>query len=142
LSDRYVYTIFARYAVRGIDPDWIRKAYGFALVPHLVLYLDVDMDILAERALKAERMGFWESGMDLNLAGDFYNSFFQYQKRMLRQFTKMKDEFDFEVVSAAGSTQQVQQRLRKKVRAVLDLKDTEISAGKSLGPIIEGMDDD
>lgn len=141
LSDRYVYTIFARYAVRGIDPAWLRKSYGFALVPHLVLYLDVDMDVLAERALKAERMGFWECGMDLNLAGDFYNSFFQYQKRMLRQFAKMKDEFGFEVVSAAGSTQQVQQRLRKKVRALLDLKDTEISAGKSMGPIIEGMED-
>ena len=61
LSDRYIYTIFARYAVRGVDPKYLRKAYGFALVPHLTMYLDIDIDVLVERALKAQAMGFWNA---------------------------------------------------------------------------------
>ena len=37
LSDRYFYSIIARDVVRGADPVWARKVYGFALVPDLVL---------------------------------------------------------------------------------------------------------
>ena len=39
LADRYVYTAFARDIVRGADPQWVRNLFGFAPVPHLVLYL-------------------------------------------------------------------------------------------------------
>ena len=141
LSDRYFYTIFARYAVRGVDPEWIRKAYGFALMPHLSLYLDVDIDVLAERALKGEKLGFWECGMDLNLSDSLYDSFILYQKKMLRQFSKMIDEFDMTVVSAKGSISHVQQRLQKRVRALLDLKETEVQPEGLRGPIIEGLEE-
>ena len=126
LSDRYVYTIFARYTVRNVDPEWLRKAYGFALVPHLTLYLDVNLDTLVERALKAQKLGFWECGRDLNLADNLYDSFIAYQRRMIRQLNSMAKEFGFFKVNANGSVQSVQSRLRKKVRALLDLRDTEI----------------
>lgn len=126
LSDRYVYTIFARYATRGVDPKWLRKAYGFALVPHMTMYLDLDIDRLAARALQAQALGFWECGMDLNLADNLYDSFVLYQKRMLRQFDKMVKEFHMERVSANGSIGAVQRRLRKKVLALLDVKETEL----------------
>ena len=139
LSDRYIYTIFARYAVRGLDPRWLRRAYGFALIPHLTMYLDVDIDALAERALKAEKLGFWECGMDLNLADNLYDSFITYQKRMLRQFGKMVKEFDLKRVSAQGSIATVQQRLRKKVRALLDVKETEAEAEDMPLPVVEGV---
>jgi len=125
LSDRYVYSIFARYAVRGVDPDWLRKAYGFALVPHLTMYLDLGIEKLAQRALNAQMLGFWECGMDLNLSENLYDSFMLYQKQMLRQFSKMVKEFKMTRVSANGSIARVQQRLRKKVRALLDVKETE-----------------
>ena len=136
LSDRYVYTIFARYTLRGVDPDWLRKAYGFALVPHLTLYLDLGIDVLVERALKAEKLGFWECGMDLSPADNLYDSFIVYQKRMLRQFAKMAKEYRFSRVNANGSIQTVQKRLRRKVRALLDLKDIEIDEEVSRIPII------
>ncbi|MBN2309794.1 MAG: thymidylate kinase [Candidatus Hydrogenedentes bacterium] len=139
LSDRYVYTIFARYAVRGVNPAWLRKAYGFALVPHLAMYLAVDIDVLAERALKAQKLGFWECGMDLNLADNLYDSFILYQKRMLRQFSKMVKEFDLTRVSAHGSVAAVQRRLRKKVRALLDVKETELEDADVSEPIVEGI---
>jgi len=140
LADRYIYTIFARYGVRGISEQWLRKAYSFALEPHLALYLDVDLDVLAERALKGEKLGFWECGMDLNLADNLYDSFMRYQKRMIRAFAKTAKELNLTKVSAHGSVMTVQQRIRKRVRTLLDLKETEADAGMPDGPIVEGMD--
>lgn len=137
LSDRYIYTIFARYACRGVDPGYLRKAYGFALKPHLSLYLDVDLDVLVERALKAGRLGYWECAMDLNLADNLYDSFIAYQKRMLRQFNRMVKEFKMSKVSAHGSAATVQQRLRKKVRALLDVKDTEVDSDYEEASVVE-----
>lgn len=137
LADRYIYTIFARFAVRGVDPEWLRKAYGFALVPDLVMYLDATINLLAHQALLAERLGFWECGVDLSLADNLYDSFILYQKRMLRQFTMMAAEFGFSRTSAAGSIQQVQGRLRRKVRVLLDVKETEATAAVPRGPVIE-----
>ena len=41
LADRYAYTAFARDVVRGCDPAWVRKVYGFAPRPDLALYFNV-----------------------------------------------------------------------------------------------------
>ena len=137
LADRYVYTIFARNAVRGISPDWLRKAYGFALVPHLTMYLDVDIDTLAHRALEAGKMGFWECGMDMNLADDLYESFITYQKRMLRQFSRMVKEFKLIKVDARAQAITVHRRLQRKVQALLDVKETEPDEDEAPQPVPE-----
>jgi dTMP kinase len=39
LCDRYIYTSFARDGVRGCDPGWLRRLYGFAKNPDVTLYL-------------------------------------------------------------------------------------------------------
>ena len=44
LSDRYIFTAMARAGVRGVDRAWIRNLYGFAIAPHLVFYLHVDVE--------------------------------------------------------------------------------------------------
>jgi len=36
LADRYMYTAFARDAVRGMSPGWLRNLYSFAVRPDLV----------------------------------------------------------------------------------------------------------
>lgn len=45
---------FARFAVRNIDPGWLRKAYAFALRPHLTLYLETSPDALEQASGQAE----------------------------------------------------------------------------------------
>src|SRR6202035_122993 len=65
LSDRYIYTALARAGVRGVDRPWLRALYGFAITPHMVFYLKVDVSTLIRRVLSARGMDFWESGMDL-----------------------------------------------------------------------------
>jgi thymidylate kinase len=44
LSDRYIFSALARARVRGVDRAWLRSLYGFAIAPHLVFYLKIDVD--------------------------------------------------------------------------------------------------
>ena len=84
LSDRYIYTAMARAGVRGVDRTWIRNLYGFAIAPHLVFYLKIDEKTLIRRVLQARGMDYWESGMDLKLGDDIYESFRAYQRALLQ----------------------------------------------------------
>src|SRR5437588_10182974 len=97
LTDRYIYSAIARAAVRGVDARWIRSVYGIALVPDLILYLRVSRaEELVSRVLTSGRkFDYWESGMDLNLGEDFYDSFVEYQARLLREFDRMAWEYGF-----------------------------------------------
>ena len=71
----------ARAGVRGVDRTWIRNLYGFAIAPHLVFYLKIDEKTLIRRVLQSRGMDYWESGMDLKLGDDIYESFRAYQRR-------------------------------------------------------------
>ena len=83
LADRYVFTAIARARARGVDRAWLQSLYGFAIAPHLVFYLKIDVDTLARRILESRGMDFWESGMDMKLGDDIYDSFRTYQAKLL-----------------------------------------------------------
>ena len=120
LSDRYIFTALARAGVRGTDRQWLRNLYGFAIAPHMVFYLKVDVETLIGRVLAARGMDFWESGMDLKLGDDIYDSFRAYQNKLLREYASMADEFNFRNIDARRPVDQIQQELRKHVRAFLE----------------------
>lgn len=133
LADRYIYTAFARAVVRGADRDWIQRAYGFALVPDAVFYMKIGIEQLIPRVINGqtlaerywvkqpgEAMDYWESGMDLKLGEDFYDSFVEYQKRLLVEFDRMSREFGFTVVDASESFAATNARLKKEIGALLD----------------------
>jgi dTMP kinase len=120
LSDRYIFTALARAGVRGVDRQWLRNLYGFAIAPHLVFYLRVDVETLIGRILETRGMDFWESGMDLKLGDDIYDSFRAYQNRLLREYSSMADEFHFRTIDARRSIQHIQDDLRKHVAAFLE----------------------
>src|SRR6202158_4670712 len=42
LSDRFIFHALARAGVRGVDRLWLRNLYGFAIMPHLMFYLNID----------------------------------------------------------------------------------------------------
>jgi dTMP kinase len=75
LSDRYIFTALARAGVRGVDRTWMRNLYGFAIAPHQVFYLKIDEKTLIRRVLQSRGMDYWESGMDMKLGDDIYESF-------------------------------------------------------------------
>jgi len=122
LTDRYIYSAIARAVVRGADPDWMRAVYGIALVPDAIFYLNIhSAEELVQRILASGRgFDYWESGMDMYLGEDFYDSFVAYQTRMLREFERMKGEYGFRVLDASRSINRVAADLRRAVARVID----------------------
>ena len=120
LSDRYIFTALARAGVRGIDRAWLRTLYGFAIAPHLVFYLNIDVKNLIQRVLEARGMDFWESGMDLKTGDDIYDSFRAYQSKLLKEYASMADEFKFRVLDARRPVDRIQDELRRQVEAFLE----------------------
>ena len=119
LADRYIYTAFARDFVRSADRKWIRDVFGFSLIPDLVCYLRIDVETLALRVIETTGMNYWESGMDLRLGADLYDSFKKYQSLLIEEFDKMAIEFRFNVVDARKSPEEIQDELRGHILPVL-----------------------
>src|SRR5256885_2632195 len=123
LSDRYIFTALAPAGLRGVDRPWLRSLYGFAIAPHLVFYLKVDVDTLIRRVLGARGMDFWESGMDLKGGDDIYDSFRSYQNKLLREYNSMSEEFGFRVLDARRPIEVIQDDLRRQLQAFLSNSD-------------------
>jgi len=124
LTDRYIYSAIARAVVRGVDPQWIRSLYGIALVPDAIFYLRINSaEELGTRVLSSGGgFDFWESGMDLHLGEDFYDSFIAYQKRLLLEFDRMMSEYGFRVIDASRPVRRVSADLRRAVLRIVDGK--------------------
>jgi dTMP kinase len=127
LTDRYIYSAIARAVVRGIDPQWISSIYGIALVPDLILYLRASRaeELVARVLSSGRKFDYWESGMDLNLGDDFYDSFVAYQARLLREFDRMSGEYGFRTIDASRTIRRVAADLRRAVARVLDVEEDE-----------------
>jgi dTMP kinase len=122
LADRYIYSAIARAVVRGADPQWIREVYGFAPVPDAVLYLNIGVNGLVERTINSGTgFNYWESGMDLRLGNDMFDSFKEYQQRVLNQFEGMTNEYGFQVIDADRPADEVGDDLRAAIDGVLSL---------------------
>ena len=121
LADRYIYTLMARDLVRGMDEQWLKNLYGIALVPDAVFYLSVEPEELVQRNLaKNATLDYWESGMDLGLSRDVFDSFLKYQAAMGESFRHLQKTYRFEIIDANRSVQAVNKELRKKINVVLD----------------------
>ena len=124
LSDRYIYTALARSGVRGVDRAWMRNLYGFAIAPHLIFYLKIDEKTLIRRVLQSRGMDYWESGMDLKLGDDIYESFRAYQRSLLKEYASMADEYNFRILDARRKVEVIQEELRRQIGAFLAESDT------------------
>jgi dTMP kinase len=120
IADRYYYTAFARDVVRGADPAWVRKLYGFAVQPDLNFYLKMPLEHLLRRIITARGgLDFYESGRDIGMSTDLYQSFKLYQSQILFEYEHMVDEFSFKVVAADDPIDTVQKYLRSAVRELV-----------------------
>lgn len=120
LADRYIFTMMARDLVRGARQDWLEELFGFALVPHAVIYLHTQPEERLHRHLaKYRTLDYWESGMDLGLAADRFTSFRKYQSLLQVQFERLARQYGFLTVDGSGPVDEVQAQLRAHVTAVL-----------------------
>ncbi len=123
LADRYIYTLMARAIVRGASREWARELYSFALRPDLVIFLDARTEILLHRSIgKYGSLDYWESGMDLSLSRDLFESFFLYQDRLSREFDWMAKEYEFHRVDANRFPEQVHVDVQKLVAPLFGLR--------------------
>ncbi len=120
LADRYIYTLMARDMVRGMDEAWLRNVYGIAPVPDAVFYLSIEAEELVQRNLsKNATLDYWESGMDIGLSRDVFDSFVEYQTKMQSAFHKLQKSYGFTIVDGNRSVDGITQELRKKISGVL-----------------------
>ena len=120
LADRYIYTLMARDMVRGMDETWLKNLYGIALEPDAVFYLSVEPQELVQRNLsKNATLDYWESGMDLGLSRDMFDSFVKYQTAMQGAFRKLQKTYGFTIVDANRPVGSITKELRKKIRVLL-----------------------
>jgi dTMP kinase len=94
LADRYIFTLMARDAARKIRRTWSHALYGFALKPDLVFYLDVDPNELIHRVFQKNfSLDYYESGADLGLSENMFESFIMYQNVLAREFRRMQKRY-------------------------------------------------
>ena len=121
LADRYIYTLMARDMVRGLDLDWVKSLYSIALKPDAVFYLKLPPEKLIQRNfMKNHTLDYWESGMDLGLSLDMFDSFVQYQKLMADKFDELRKTWGFTTIDADRSMSELNRELRGNVERVLD----------------------
>ena len=117
LADRYVYTAFARDAVRGVDRDWLRELYSFAVQPSLAFYFDVPLAeaITRIRGGRAQ-LKYYEAGLDLGLASDPEVSFARFQGLIREEYELLVEEFGLIRMDATQTLIRQQRLMREIVR--------------------------
>jgi dTMP kinase len=113
LCDRYVYTAFARDVARGMDRQWVRDLYDFAVQPTVAFYFRVPLETAIGRITAArDCLKYYEAGLDLGLRDDPVESFRVFQGRILDEYERMIPEFGLTVIDATlpVEVQQVQVR--------------------------------
>ena len=120
LADRYIYTAFARDVARGVDRQWVRELYQFAVRPTLAFYYRVPLQTSLSRILTGRtELKYYEAGMDLGLSSDPQESFRLFQKRIVDEYELMVDEFGLTVMDATLPIPEQQRRMRKLVKPYL-----------------------
>jgi dTMP kinase len=120
LCDRYIYTAFARDVARGMDPEWVRELYSFAVKPTVAFYFRVPLEVAMDRLLSG-RSGFkfYEAGQDLGLSDDPEESFRMFQGRIIEEYEKMVPDFDLQVIDATLPIEEQQTLVRRIVNTKL-----------------------
>ncbi len=120
LADRYIYTLMVRDLVRGMDEAWLRQLYGIALVPDAVFYLNVSSQDLVQRNFAKNRtLDYWESGMDLGLSRDMFDSFLKYQGLVQEQFRRLQSTYGFTIVDGERSVDEISAELQTNIESIL-----------------------
>jgi dTMP kinase len=116
LADRYTYTAFARDVTRGVDAQWVRELYSFAVRPDLALYFRVPIDVSVDRLMaRRVKLKFYEAGMDLGWSTNPVESFRLFQGKVLQEYDQLVEEFGLEVIDAAGSITDQQRLVRQLI---------------------------
>jgi len=123
LADRYIYTLMVRDLVRGLDEGWLKNLYGISVVPDAVFYLNVSPELLVQRNFqKIQALDYWESGMDIGLSRDMFDSFLKYQALVETEFRRLQATYGFTIVNGERSIEEISVELQERVEKLLEGK--------------------
>ncbi|BFH74574.1 dTMP kinase [Sulfurisphaera javensis] len=122
ISDRYIYTAYARDSVRGVDINWVKKLYSFAVKPDVTFYIRVPPEVALERIKKSKRkIKPQEAGSDIFPNLSLEEGFLRYQGLITEVYDKIaKDEPNFIIIDGVKSPKEVQMEIRKIVGELID----------------------
>lgn len=81
----------------------------------------MSVDVLLKRIIGSKGLDFYESGRDIGLSTDIYNSFEIYQKRCMTEYKKLQKEYNFININGELPIEEIHQKIVKEVKKVLDL---------------------
>jgi dTMP kinase len=123
LADRYIFTLIARAAVRGIGRDYLHGIYEMALRPDLTFWLNVRPEVAFDREFKkSHTISYWESGRDMSLSNDLFQSFIRYQSLIKKEFEYLSRRHGFIELDGEAIVPAVNRELRKRIGAHLGIK--------------------
>jgi dTMP kinase len=124
LADRYAYTAFARDVTRGVDRQWVRDLYSFAVKPDLAMYFRVPIDVSIERLMaRRVKLKFYEAGMDLGWSASPVESFRLFQGKVIEEYDRLADEYALRVIDGSRSITEQQRVVRTLVSSELESLD-------------------
>jgi dTMP kinase len=133
LADRYIFTLIARAAVRGIGRDYLHGVYEIALRPDLTFWLNVRPEVAFDREFnKSQTISYWESGRDMSLSNDLFQSFIRYQSLIKREFEYLSKRHGFIEVDGEGSVSHVNRILRQRIASQLGIRSTHYKPSHAL----------
>ena len=130
VCDRYKFTALARDGSRGIDSDRIEKCYSFAREPDLTLYFKVSPDVSLSRINKGRsQLKYYESGMDMNLSEDPFESYLLLQGRQREIYDRLTQSGRMVEIDADRTIPEVLRSVREIINDKFDIDSISI-----LGP--------
>ncbi len=92
----------------------------------MVFYLDVDSYNLINRVFqKKYSLDYYESGVDLGISNDIYDSFIKYQYALKKEFEKMRSRYSLIDIDGNKNIDEVFQQIQTKIDDFLTLDNKE-----------------
>ena len=133
LADRYIFTLIARAAVRGIGRDYLHGIYEMALRPDLTFWLNVRPEVAFDREFKkSQTISYWESGRDMSLSNDLFQSFIRYQSLVKGEFEYLSKRHGFLKLDGEKSVPEVNRHLRQRIASHLGIRGTRYKPSHAL----------
>ncbi len=123
LADRYVYTLMARACVRGIDRHYLDGVFAPTPKADITFLMEVSPQVAFEREFKKSPvLSFWESGRDMSLSMDLYQSFITYQTMLRKEFDRFLNRDPFIRLNAEQPVLEVNRQIRKHIAEHLGIR--------------------
>jgi len=97
------------------------KLFSFAVEPDLVFYLDVDPYNLIHRVFqKNYSLDYYESGLDIGISNDIFDSFIKYQTMLRKEFEDIGTKYNLINVDGNKDIHTIYNQIQSKVDAFLN----------------------